>query len=558
MRFDFSRFSTEKNRWYALIVITLALAIVVIDNTVLNVSIPYMLRDLNTNLSSIEWVISGYALTIATILITVGRLGDMIGRKRVFIIGILIFAAGSFIGSTATEVTTLIIGRAIIQAVGAAMALTSALSLIASNFQGKERALAFGLWGAVAGVSVSIGPLLGGYLTTYYSWQWSLRINVIIAIIAIIGSVFIKESKGEQGKRFDWVGTVLSGMGFFSLVFGFIEGQKYGWFVPNETFSLFGYAWPLQTISVIPFIFASSFVFLALFVIAERHLEKRNRSPVLRMSLFRNRGFSMGLATLGILAFGQFGLFFMMPIYLENVLALNAFQTGIFFLPASVSIFIFGTLSGITATRINPKWLVMIGMLAMSAGSYLIIPQITATATLFTMAPALIIYGIGIGLGSAQLTNVILSSTPVIVAGEASATATTFRQVGSSIGIAIIGALLATSLIANMTANIQADNAIPANAKSGILSELGKIDVESGQINVGSGVSPAIEDAVKKDVENALVESTQSTLFLASVFIVIGTVLSFFIPPVKIDGEQDREKYKNKPSTTKIYNRAAN
>ena len=337
---DFSRFATEKNRWYALIVITLSLAIVIIDNTVLNVSIPYMLRDLGTNLSSIEWVISGYALTIATILITVGRLGDMVGRKRIFIIGIVIFAIGSFIGSTATEVTTLIIGRAIIQAVGAAMALTSALSLIASDFHGRERALAFGIWGAIAGVSVSIGPLLGGYLTTYYSWQWSLRINVIIAIIAIIGSVFIRESKGEHGKRFDWTGTVLSGLGFFSLVFAFIEGQRYGWFAPNETFSLFGYSWPFQAVSVIPFIFASSIVFLALFVMAERRLERRNGSPILKMSLFRNRGFSIGLATLGVLAFGQFGLFFMMPIYLENVIGLDAFQTGIIFLPASISIFI--------------------------------------------------------------------------------------------------------------------------------------------------------------------------------------------------------------------------
>jgi len=314
MRFD--KLASKENRWIALVVIALGLGIVIIDNTVLNVSIPYMLRDLNTSLNSIEWVISGYALTIATILITVGRLGDLFGRKRIFKYGVIIFMIGSFIASIGASAWVVIVGRSIIQAVGAAMVLTSALSLLAAEFEGKERAIAFGVWGAVAGASASVGPLLGGYLTTYFSWRWSLRINVVVGIIALLGSFFIIESKSSEKLRFDWQGTILSAIGLFSLVFAFIESRNLGWWTPTDT--LKSYGWPLQ-VSVVPFMLLFAAIFLAIFLFVERRLEKQKKAPLLQMSLFRRRGFTVGLTTLAILALGQFGTFFILPIYFQNV-----------------------------------------------------------------------------------------------------------------------------------------------------------------------------------------------------------------------------------------------
>lgn len=535
--------AAHKYRWWALVVIALGLAIVIIDNTVLNVSIPYILRDLNTTFASVEWVISGYSLTIATVLITIGRLGDMWGRRRIFRLGVITFATGSFIGSIAPSATQLIIGRAIIQAIGAAMTLTSALALLASEFKGRERAIAFGIWGAIAGASATVGPLLGGYLTTDFSWRWSLRINVAVGIAALIGSVFIVESKGEEEKGFDWWGVLLSGTGLFSIVFGFIQGRQYGWLTPNKTLSLFGINWPFTTISIVPVLFALGVVLLTMFILREHHLEKTGATPLLRMSMFTSRGFSIGLATLGILAFGQFGAFFVLPIYLENVLGLNALQTGVAFLPASISLFVAGSLSGFIGNKINIKWVVVIGMLSLSAGVYFLIPTITLTATPLTIMPPLILFGIGFGFGSAQMNNIIISSAPLEVAGEASASSTTARQVGSSIGVAIVGAVLTISLITNVTQNVQTDQSIPARLKPEIISGLKHIDIESGQFGHPQGVPPSITDAMDHDVKSAIVQSGKDSMRMGFYFILAGTALSFLLPLYR---EEDSRVLPNK------------
>ena len=529
------RFATHENRWWALVVIALGLAIVIIDNTVLNVSIPYILRDLHTAFASVEWVISGYSLTIATVLITVGRLGDMWGRRRMFRLGIVTFAVGSFIGSVAPSAAQLIVGRAIIQALGAAMTLTSALALLASEFQGKERAIAFGIWGAIAGASATVGPLLGGYLTTNFSWRWSLRINVVVGLAALIGSVFIIKSRGKQEHGFDWWGVLLSGTGLFSIVFGFIQGRQYGWPVPRKTLSILGIAWPFSSVSVVPVLFGIGTICILLFILRERHLERTGGTPLLRLSMFSSRGFSLGLTTLAILAFGQFGVFFILPIYLENVLGLNALQTGVAFLPASVSLLLAGSGSGFLANKINIKWVVVIGMISLSVGIFFLIPTITVNATPVTFIPALVLFGIGFGLGSAQMNNIIISSAPLEVAGEASASSTTARQVGASIGVAIVGAVLAVSLLNNMTRNIQADQAIPPAVKSQLVDQLKHVDIESGQFGHPRGIPQQIADAMDQDIKHAIVQSGKESMRMGFYFILLGTALSFFLPLYRED-----------------------
>ncbi len=526
--------ATEKYRWMALIFLALGLAIVIIDNTVLNVAIPYILRDLNTSFDAIQWVVSGYALIIATLLITVGRLGDMFGRKRIFLLGTVFFAVGSFIASIAPNVMWLFIGEALIEAIGASMMLTSSLSLLVSEFHGRERAIAFGVWGSVAGASASLGPLLGGFLTAYYSWRWSLRINVIVAIIAILGSVFIKESKGEHAKQFDWLGTFFSGIGLFSLIFGFIEGRKFGWWTPNEPFTIDGWTWPLKNISAIPFAFGLAAIFLALFILTEYRLEKEGKSPLLKLSLFKIPGFSFGLTALGIVSMGQFGVFFILPIYLQNALGLDAFKTGVVFLSASIAVAVFGPLSGFIASKIGPKWLASVGMYVTSLGTYLLFLSLSPTATGWSLAPALVFFGIGIGMASAQLTNVILSSTPVSLAGEASAANATMRQVGTSIGIAIIGVILASRLTINLENYILSDNTIPQTVRQKIVEHTKNISVESGQRQRNfSGMPSQIAQSMKEDINKALTDAAKSALLFALFVNLLGAFFSLQIPNTK-------------------------
>ncbi len=532
---NLSRFSTDKYRWYALVVLALSIAIVIIDNTVLNVAIPYILRDLNTTFDAIQWVISGYALIIATLLIIMGRLGDLYGRKKIFLIGTVFFAVGSFIASIAPNVYILFLGEAFIEAIGAAMLMTSSLSLIASEFQGKERAVAFGIWGSVAGGSASVGPLLGGFLTTYYSWRWSLRINVAVALVAIIGSIFIQESKGDGGKKFDIAGTFLSASGLFILIFGLIEGRKYGWWAPQELFSLGSFAWNNTGISIIPYAFGLSAILLILFVLVENKLERNGQDPLLRMSMFKNRGFSLGLITLGILSMGLIGVFFVLTIYLQNALGLDAFNTGLVFMFASVSVAIFGPLSGFIASKIGPKWISTIGMFVTAFGIFLLGNLFSTTATGMTLAPGLILFGAGIGMASAQLTNIVISQVNIKLAGEASAVNSTVRQIGTSIGIAILGTILAGTLTTNIPQNIKSDNRIPAFAKSKIIESIKNVNVESGAKGDPKFARqyPEIAKALKLDISQAVTDGAKAALTLAFYFTLAGAFSSLFIPKTK-------------------------
>ncbi len=521
--------ATDKFRWLALVVLALSLAIVVIDNSVLNVAVPYIIRDLKTNLSSMEWVISGYALIIATLLITVGRLGDIYGRRKIFMVGLVFFAIGSFIASIAPNVGILFFGEAFVEAIGASMMLTSSLSLIVTEFRGRERAIAFGVWGSVAGAAAALGPLLGGYFTSYYSWRWSLRINVVVAIVAILGCVFVKEAKGEQEKHFDFPGMFLSGAGLFSLVFALIEGKKYGWFGVNEIFKIDSWQWPFTRVSVIPFAFLAAAVLLAGFFLWEYRLEKAGRAPLMRPSIFKNISFSVGLATVVIIGLGQFGIFFVMPIYLQNVLGLDAFHTGLLFLIAAATMFVVGPVTGFIASRISPKWIVTSGMFILAAGALLLRSELSSTATGWTLAPGLFVFGVGMAMASAQLTNIVLSSVPQKLSGEASAINATARQVGTSVGIAIIGMVLAGAITTGVQNNVKNDSKLPLPVKNKVIESAGSTSFEGGQFSQEEQKAPVeIVDAIKSDVENAIVDASKEAIAIATAFIVLGGFISVF------------------------------
>ncbi len=521
----FSRFATPKYRWLSLIAIALGLAIVIIDNTVLNVSIPYILRDLHASFTAIQWVISGYALFIAAMLITMGRLGDLYGRKRIFLTGAVVFAIGSSIASISPNSAVLFLGEAMIEAVGASMMLPSALSLIAATFQGRERAIAFGIWGSVAGASASVGPLLGGFLTTFYTWRWSFRINVLVVLITLIGSVFIMESKGEGERAFDWTGMFLSGLGLGTVIFGVIEGQTLGWLSAKA--ALFGWTPPF---SPVPLIILVGLSLLFAFVLHERWLEAKGRHPLLRMSIFSDRGFTIGLVLLCLMAFGQISTFFVLPLFMENALHLSAFKTGVLMLASSISIFLVGSLAGYIASRTRVKYVVVTGGLVLCAGYLYLISSLHGQITSWTLVGPLIVFGTGFGLGSSQLNNVIISSAPLKVAGEAGAMSTTMRQVGASLGIAIIGSVFAMALLSQLVAGVHASG-LPSSQQQAVVTAMHQIDLESG--NLAPVYAVADNAQMQVTISESLAGASRVALWVSFCFIALATLLMFFLPHIE-------------------------
>src|SRR3954452_10106457 len=328
----------QPGQWVVLAVTIVAAFIVVLDNTILNVAIPTILRDLHTRLPSLQWVITGYALTFAALLIIGGRLGDVYGHRNVFIVGAALFGVGSLLASVSKSVGELILGEAIIEGIGASLMLPATLAIMSATFTGRVRATAFAAWGATAGVAAAVGPVVGGFLTTNYSWRWSFRINVIVAPVAMLGAIFFMKHTtraGRRGRR-DIPGAGLLAIVMFLLVFGLSQGSVYGWWEPLEDVSVLGHrVWQLTAVvSVIPFVFVASALFLAAFVWLERVKTRQARDPLFQFEHFRLATYRYGLITSMVVAMGQLGVSFALPVFLRDGKHLTAARNGLWMLPS--------------------------------------------------------------------------------------------------------------------------------------------------------------------------------------------------------------------------------
>lgn len=349
-------------KWGSLLVLSLALAIIIIDTTLLNVSLETLIRELHTTLQSLQWVISAYSLTLAALTVTGGRLGDLFGRKRMFMLGAFLFAVGSFLASISRSVPTLIVGESIIEGIGAAMMMPATASLLMAKYRGHDRAIAFGIWGGVAAAASAIGPILGGFLTTHFSWRWGFRINVGVVALLLLGSFVLGDEPAAGRKRIDGVGVFLSALGLFAIVFGIIEASSYGWIHAIKPFVIAGRELTPGGISIVPFAILFGLLVLAGFVLWERHVERGGGVPIVSTAIFRNRSFVAGASVIGILMLAQNGVIFSLPVFLQSVRGLDAFHTGLTLLPMSAMLFIVSPTAAALTKRIDHKRLVQIGL----------------------------------------------------------------------------------------------------------------------------------------------------------------------------------------------------
>ncbi|HEX4491020.1 MAG TPA: MFS transporter [Acidimicrobiia bacterium] len=438
----------DPRRWITLAIMLMAALIAALDSTVLNVAIPTILHDFHTTLPSLQWVITGYSLTFAALLIISGRLGDIFGARRMFIIGAALFALGSLIASLSTGVPSLVLGEAIIEGIGASLMLPATLSVMSGTFSGHERATAFSAWGAVLGAAVAFGPMLGGFLTTNYSWRWAFRINVIVAPIAILGALlFVRPSpRAEHRERIDVPGALLIASGMFMLVFGISEGETYGWFAAKKSLVVLGASvWRTSMpVSIVPVAFVLAAGLLFTFHRVERAKERTHRSPLFAFSNLERPAFRFGTTTLLLMAMGQVAFLLVMSVVLQDGRGLSAIETGLWLVPSGVAIVAGSQLGNWMTRRIGTTNVVRAGLCLVATGLAACAVALTPSLAFAALLPGFVLLGVGIGFAGSQLNNVILSDVPADRAGAASGANTTVRMIGASLGIAIISAMLTT------------------------------------------------------------------------------------------------------------------
>ncbi|HEX4921409.1 MAG TPA: MFS transporter, partial [Candidatus Bathyarchaeia archaeon] len=528
----------QRNQLLTLFVLSLSLAIIVLDATIVIVALPQISKDFVIGFKDLEWITSLYALVFGSFLLTWGKLGDQFGRKRIFMAGISLFVLGSIIDGISTDLTQMLAGR-IIQGFGAAMASPATLAILTTTFTGRARNIAFGIWGATAGAAAVLGPLLGGYFTSSsFTWRWAFFINIPIGAVALIGAIIaIRESRFKDPKyTTDYGGLILITLGLSALLFGLIEGQSYGWTIPSQDLPLGLFTWATSfPISLPAFSIICGSILLAAFTFFDIRRARHGRVPLFDFSLLRFPGFRYGLFTVFIVAMGEFGAVFIFSIYFQTVRGMTALDTGITFLPMALSVFFFAPIAGALSNRIGPKWIVTTGMTLEAIALFTIFVITSSTIPIYDFYPVLVVYGAGVGFAISQVTSVVLMSIPWQKAGIGSGANNTVRQVGSSFGIAIIGAVLVAIISSVGQADVAvklASNAINqcwATQLDGLLSS----GLSGGVGQIPQGVclsSPAPVLVIQNVFSDAITNGTRWAAFTASVFVSFGALSSLLIP----------------------------
>ena len=416
-------FAAENRKWWTLGAVAFGLFMIMLDNTIVNVALPSIQRDLGIGISELEWVVNGYALTFAVLMLTGGKLADLLGRRRIFIAGLLIFTASSLACGLAPSASWLI-GARVVQGVGSALMNPATLSIITATFPPRQRGMAIGIWAGVSAMALAIGPLIGGVITEQINWSWIFFINVPVGVLGIVvARLVITESRDTSAEqRLDLPGLLTSGIGLFALTYALIEANTYGW-----------------TSARILGLFAVAIAGLAAFVV----LELRQGIPMLDLHLFKNSTFAGANATMMLVALAMFGVFFFVSLYMQNILHYSATQAGAAFLPMTMLIILVAPVAGKLSDRVGARWLMGTGMLCLCA-SLLVFSRLDAGSSFWNILPGLVVGGFGMALSMTPTTAAAMGSVPVDKAGVGSAVLNSMRQIGGSLGIAIMGAIVAS------------------------------------------------------------------------------------------------------------------
>ena len=511
-------------RWPVLAVLAAAQFLMVLDQAVMNVSISQLVADFDTTVTAIQAVIALYALVMAGLMLTGGKLGDIFGRRRAFAVGLCIYCVGSALTAASWSVPSLAIGWSVLEGIGAALVLPAMVALVAGNFRGQERAVAYGVLGGVAGAGIAVGPILGGWATTELSWRVVFAGEVIVAIAILIGIRLVEEPpRPARVPTLDWVGSVLSAAGLGVLVLGVLEASNWGWLRPRSSpVEPFGF-------SLAPFVIAAGALILAGFVAWERRGEKRGEDPLVHLHLMALPRLRAGVAMLLSQNLILMGVFFTVPLFLQIVLGLDALETGVRMLPASIGLFVSALLGSALAKRFPPRLMVRTGLAVVFVATLLLLDTVDTELDNAAFLVAMGVLGVGMGLMLSQLGNVVQSAIGDDDRSEAGGLQNTAQQLGSSLGTALLGAIVISGLITSFTNNVDSNPRISAGVQAQVEERIaaGASFVPAAQVEAAAreaGVAPTTTSELVGHYEDAQIAALKTAFLCAALL----TLASFF------------------------------
>lgn len=509
------------NRWLGLVFICISLLVISLDNTILNVALPSISRDLGASASELQWIVDGYILVFAALLLTMGSVGDRYGRKRALQIGVAWFGVFSLLAGLSNSTDMLILTRALL-GVGGAIIMPATLSLITASFRDpRERAQAIAIWAAIFGLGVGIGPLIGGYLIEYFDWNAVFFVNVPVALVALVGGgLYLQESRDETAPPPDIPGVLLSFTGLLALVYGIIEAGQDGW-TAEHVLAAFG----------------AAAVLLALFF----WWEWRASHAMLPLRFFRNMSFTGANVAMTLMMFAMFGSMFFLSQYFQSVQGYTALETGWRLLPMALVIMVSAGMSARIAERIGTKLAVGTGFLV-AAGGMLYLSQVaTVDASYGAVFLGLAILGAGMGMAMSPATNSIMSSVPVDKAGVGSAMNDTTRQIGGALGVAVLGTVM-NDVYLDQVAGLQAQ--LPPEAYGAVSSSI------QGAHGIAARLGGPLAQAVIDTANEAFVSGMTDAMFLAALIMMAAALFVYAVLPARarsIEPEGDAEAHEAEP-----------
>lgn len=529
-------------KWTIVIVLAITQFIMILDSSVMNVSISTVVKDLGTTVSSLQAAITFYTLTMAALMLTGGKLGDIFGRLKAFKIGAIIYAIGSLITAFSPNIAVLFTGWSVIEGIGAVLVIPATAALIAMHYKGKDRVIGYTALGAASGVAVALGPLIGGYLTTYFSWRYVFIAEVIIMIGVLIYAFTMKEPKVAakiKKIKLDLASVFLSAGGLVLLVFGVLQSKTWGWFTPKAIPEIAGVEIAPLGISIVAYLIIAGSIVLYYFYKRQVKLEAEKRDPLLKVSILTIKPLRSGIAVLAGQYFITAAIFFVIPVYLQMVMGYDALETGIKIFPLSVAIIIASTIGSRLIGKYTPKQIVRMGQVALIIGSLFLTGAITPDLSGWLFGTALFIVGIGLGLLVSQIGNVTMSAVSDAESSEVGGLQGTFQNLGASLGTAVIGSIMIASLTTTFVSDVNGNSQLNEATKNQVnaQSTAGIPIASSAQVKqyaLQSGLSENEADTLSSDYKTSQIKSLRTSMFFLTIAALLMLALSRNIPDKKV------------------------